>query len=121
MKKILVVDDAVEIAELLSLILVDEGYDVMTLCSARNIKNQLDDYKPDLLLLDVRIYDVDGSDVARELKADPKYRDIKIILISAMFDERTMKDKSSKVCDGYIEKPFSIKRVVNTVSKLMTE
>lgn len=119
MKRILVVDDAQDIAELLTLILENEGYQVRGLSHASDIENQIDIFKPDLLLLDVRIYNLDGYVIADRLKANTKYKNMKIVLISAMFDERKMGLKSNDTCDGFIEKPFSIYRVIKTIADLI--
>lgn len=119
MKKILIVDDQVEILELLEMIFEGEGYQVKTLCQARDIETHIDLFQPELILLDVRISGLDGTQIATKLKSDPSYADIKIILISAMFDHRNNPVKNGVSCDGYIEKPFAMAHIIAIVAELI--
>ncbi|MFP6583970.1 MAG: response regulator, partial [Candidatus Hydrogenedentota bacterium] len=108
---IMIVDDTPANLRLLDGMLGDEGYSVRPFPSGRfALKAALHD-PPDLILLDINMPEMNGFEVCRELKSDPKTKDIPVIYISALDD---VKDKIEAFETGgvdYITKPFQFDEV----------
>src|SRR3989338_1882284 len=103
--KILVVDDEEEICALIRSFLVKRGYAVFT---ANNIAGAVDLVKkesPKLALLDVRLGDESGMDALQKIKEIDK--NIKVIMVTALGDEESIRQAKSLGADDYITKPFT--------------
>ena len=83
-KKILVVDDEPEIVELLKSRLTVSGYDVVTAGDGATALRKVRDEKPDLLILDMMLPDIQGSTICAQVKGDEKTSFIPIILLTAL-------------------------------------
>ncbi|WP_413163439.1 diguanylate cyclase domain-containing protein [Capilliphycus salinus ALCB114379] len=115
--KILIVDDCLDNLLLLQIILNDLGYQVQQANSGEEALTALDGTLPDLILLDIQMPGIDGYDVCKRLKANPKTQEIPIIFISA-FSDPMEKVKAFKLGgEDYITKPFFIEEVVARVEK----
>ncbi|RZK70679.1 MAG: response regulator [Pedobacter sp.] len=108
MKKILIVDDYEDIHDILTFVLQDDQIEVKCLASPALLLNYLQEWKPDLLMLDVHLGEADGRIICSELKVDPFYSHIKVALMSAMADG--WRDVPCKA-DAKIDKPFEIDEV----------
>ena len=104
--------------ELFSTILKAEDYEVETTSSSVNLKNVLPIFLPDLILMDVMLGIDDGRELCQEIK-EIHNKNIPIILISANVD--LLKGYEKCKADAVIEKPFNIKNLVETVSKVLNE
>lgn len=116
MKKVLIVDDYQDIHEILTLVLQDEQITVKCLTSPKLLRNELHEWQPDLLLLDVRLGEADGRLICNELKADPLYSHIKIAVMSALADGW---QELACHADAKIDKPFEIDEVKAIVLNLL--
>jgi PAS domain S-box-containing protein len=109
---ILLVDDLPENLELLSNLLLDLGYEVRRVTSGRMALKTVKIKPPDVILLDIKMPEMDGYQVCQALKADLGLRDIPVIFVSAL-DEAFDKVKAFQVGGvDYITKPFQIEEVV---------
>lgn len=109
---ILVVDDVPDNVRLLSTMLTTQGYKVRKIIKGELTLEVAQVNPPDLILLDIMMPNVSGFDVCRQLKAEPKTRDIPIIFLSAS-DETLDKIMAFSVGgEDYITKPFEIREVV---------
>lgn len=117
---ILVVDDTRENLRLLSTVLSDSGYKVRKAINGTLALRAVGVAKPDLILLDIRMPDLDGYEVCQKLKADPRTADIPVIFISAL-DEVIDKVKAFEVGGvDYITKPFEMQEVLVRVKNQLT-
>ena len=108
---ILVVDDTVANLQLLSNLLKEEGYKIRAARSGELALRAVQHVKPDLILLDIKMPEMDGYEVCRLLKETPEHRDIPILFISALTDAED-KVKAFKMGGvDYIAKPFQIEEV----------
>lgn len=116
MPKVILVDDDPDIAEVVEIILVNHGFEVVTISDGRQVLETVAGFQPDVILLDVNIADIDGRDVCKELKADDSpYSHIPVVLFSAMHDlKHTFPE--CKASD-FISKPFNTSHLVNTLKK----
>jgi len=110
MKKILVVDDDIDILEVVEIILISHGFDVYTHTSGYNVPLIVTDYKPDIILLDISLPDRSGTEICKELK---ETHDIPILLFSA----HASPEEAYKGCnaDGFIDKPFDITDLLKAI------
>jgi putative two-component system response regulator len=113
---VLIVDDTLANLQLLTSILKEEGYKVRPASSGAMAIQAIAKKMPDLILLDIKMPDMDGYSVCQELKANPHTQDIPIIFISALSDI-TDKVKAFNVGGlDYINKPFQFEEVKARVS-----
>jgi CheY-like chemotaxis protein len=113
-KKVLVVDDDKDIRELIHLILEMEGYAVTELDNGHGVLEVIQALRPDVVLLDVMLGDMDGRDICKYLKNDPEVRDIPIIIVSASHGQHTMHEKQCGAND-YLAKPFDMNDLIDHV------
>jgi two-component system, OmpR family, alkaline phosphatase synthesis response regulator PhoP len=109
---ILVVDDEEDILELVRYNLVKEGYRVTMVASGEEALKSARTAQPDILLLDLMLPGVDGLEVCRFLKQDPKTQHIPIIMLSAKGEEADIVTGLELGAADYITKPFSPKVLV---------
>jgi two-component system alkaline phosphatase synthesis response regulator PhoP len=106
-ERVLVVDDEEDILELIQYNLSKEGYEVATAASGELALQQARATLPDLVLLDLMLPGVDGLDVCRLLKSDPRTAHIPIIMLTAKTEEADVVTGLELGADDYITKPFS--------------
>ena len=112
---ILVVDDTPANLRLLSQMLAEHGYLVRPVPDGLLALAATQAQPPDLILLDIRMPEMDGYEVCRRLKADPQTRDIPIIFISALGETEDKVKAFSVGGVDYITKPFQIEEVLARV------
>ena len=113
--EILVVDDTPASLQLLTKILTDHGYRVRPASNGLLALRSVDAKAPDLILLDVKMPDLDGFEICRRLKADERSRDIPVLFISAL-GETVEKVKGFEIGGlDYITKPFETEEVLARV------
>jgi len=114
-ESILVVDDTPANLRLLSQMLSQEGYRVRAVTSGTRALASVQVSRPDLILLDIKMPELNGIEVCEHLKADPRTRDIPIIFVSALNE---LEDKVQAFAAGgvdYITKPFQFAEVLARV------
>lgn len=113
MAAILVVDDEEPIRQLLAAVLSDHGYRALLARNGQHALEILSEERPDLVLTDVMMPLLTGTDLCRHLKADPETRGIPVILISGA--GREVADGSG--ADDYLDKPFHLEEVEALVER----
>jgi DNA-binding response OmpR family regulator len=116
MKKIVIVEDEVELAEITRSYLVKEGYNVKIISDGKEALDYLMVNSVDLLILDIMLPDVDGYTICEEVR---KKSNIPIMIISARHEEEDKILGLELGADDYIEKPFSVKELVARVKAQM--
>jgi CheY-like chemotaxis protein len=120
-ESILVVDDNLANARLVSYLLERKGYLVRTAVDARDALATLDEFQPELILMDIQLPGMDGLALARTLKADPRRRHIAIVALTAYAmkgDEERAKEAG---CDGYVSKPIDTRTLPGLVSEILAK
>jgi two-component system response regulator VicR len=112
LKKILVVDDEKPISDIVKFNLTKEGFDVYTAYDGQEALDQVEEVKPDLILLDIMLPKVDGLEVAREVR---KKYDMPIIMVTAKDAEIDKVLGLELGADDYVTKPFSNRELVARV------
>jgi len=113
MPRILIVDDDVDLLFLGSSLLKQRGFDVLSLSSADEVFETVQAYKPHLILLDVKLGDMDGRNICLKLKKDPETSFIKIILYSA-FPETSV-EYSKYGADDFVVKPYEFNHLIERI------
>lgn len=113
-KKILVVDDDSAILEMLDEVLSYYGYDVSTLSRADRVFDRIQDYHPDLILMDIMLAGMDGRTICRAIKSVKGANEIPIILISASESGATCMSKEGSP-DDFVQKPFDVNFLISKI------
>lgn len=108
-KKILVVDDEKDIVEMIAFNLQRNGYDVITAHNGNDALDLAEQQAPDLILLDLMMPGLDGTEVTRRLKADPRTKKIPLVMLTAKSEETDVVVGLTLGADDYVAKPFSMK------------
>lgn len=114
---ILVVDDEEPVRQLLASVLTDHGYRALQARNGRQALEIMQADQPDLVLTDVMMPVLSGTDLCRHLKADPATRAIPIILLSAV--GRDVMDGCG--ADDYLDKPFHLHEVEALVDRWLRQ
>ena len=115
MSKILVIDDDRSICETLELYLTEEGYKVVTAATGTEGLNKFVEHSPDVVILDIRLPDVDGFTILEDLRKDDE--NVKVIMITAYHDmESTINAMKSGAFD-YIHKPVNVDELDMAIRK----
>ena len=114
-KKILVVDDEVDLVETIRFPLEMEGFNVLVSFNGEDALNQARKEKPDLILLDLMLPKLDGYKVCRLLKFDERYKDIPILMLTAKTQEKDKLLGKETGANEYITKPFDIDELMKKV------
>jgi len=118
-KRILVVDDEVDVTELLSYHLRQRGFEVKALNDSRLALETARQFRPELVVLDIMMPDFSGLQVCRLMRADSSLKDIPIIFLSAKTEEGDRIDGFESGADDYVCKPFSPKELMLRVSAIL--
>ncbi len=120
MRKILIVDDEMDLRLILEKRFTGEGYSVITAYNGNNTLSLAKSEQPDVIVLDRVLGDMLGEEVAVKLRDDPETKDIPIIFLSALFS----KEDEIKNCHIFnkspmFAKPYDVKELVTTIRKLL--
>ena len=117
MNKILIVDDNLDLSKVLERYfkrnniicrIVSEGEQIFSACAS---------FDPDLILLDIKMGDLDGRTICKDLKTNNNTNQIPVIMLSALYDiEEKIKDCKA---DDYISKPFDLSEILIKVKKYL--
>ena len=119
-KKIVYVEDELEMIDLVKLILNRKGYEVIGAAGGREGLDIIRDVVPDLVLLDLMMPDIEGWDVYQQIRADEATKHIPVIVVTAKAQniDKVLGLHIAKVND-YISKPFSPQDLVTSVEKVL--
>jgi len=118
-KEILIVDDEPSIVVPIQFLMEQQGYSVLVAENGEDALDVIYKYKPDLILLDIMLPRIDGYEVCEIVRLDPRYRDIKIIFLTAKGREVEIAKGLALGADAYITKPFSNTELIAKVKELL--
>jgi len=116
---VLVVDDEPNIVLSLEFLMKQAGYDVRVARDGEAALRAIEEKVPDLILLDVMIPKRDGYDVCQAIRANPGWKDVRIIMLTAKGREVEREKGIALGADDYITKPFSTREVVDRVEQFL--
>ena len=120
-KKILIVDDEKDVLFVLEKELTARGYSVIAADNGLEALNLAKSEHPDLIILDIWMPDMDGSEIAARLKEDLTTRDIPIIFLTCLFQKREGEEQGRVVAGNVlIAKPYDIRALSTEIRELLT-
>ena len=120
-KKILVVDDEVDLVKTVQFSLELEGYKVLVSYNGEDALNQARKENPDLILLDIMLPKLDRYKVCRLLKFDEKYKHIPILMLTAKTQEKDKVLGIETGADEYITKPFDMDELMEKIKAYLNK
>ncbi len=117
--RVLVVEDEPSIVDSLSFLMKQAGFAVQVARDGDTALRVLESQIPDLILLDVMLPRRDGFDVCRAIRANPDWRRVKIIMLTAKGRDLDRRKGLELGADDYITKPFSTREIVERVRGLL--
>jgi two-component system response regulator RpaA len=115
-KKILVVDDDAEIVDLLVEVLTRDGrFEVKTATSGYEAGIQTQRFRPDCILLDYMLPDVNGNVVCHTIRKNPEFENIRIIIVSGVIKQEEIDQLLKSGAQDFIKKPFDINDLINRI------
>lgn len=118
-EKILIIDDELHIVELLKYNLESNGYKTLYALNGRDGLSEVFEKKPDLILLDVMLPEMDGFDVCKEIKKNKEFEAVPIIMLTAKGEEFDKILGLELGADDYITKPFSVRELLARIKVVL--
>lgn len=116
-RKVLIVDDDPEIVELIVDVLGRDGrFETQTASSGYEAGMATEKFRPELILLDYMLPDVNGNVVCQTIKRNPDFEDIKIIIVSGVVKREEIEQLLKSGAEDFIKKPFTVKELSNKVA-----
>lgn len=117
--KILVIDDDYELLKLIRLLLGRIGADTITCTDGQSALHELQRVKPDLIILDLMLPDVDGFQLLRIIRAQQTFADVPLLILSARVDPEWIRKGLEGGADGYVTKPYIATNLIERVRLLL--
>ncbi len=119
-KKILIVDDDEEIVELLTDVFKRDGrFEIKTASSGYDAGVLTQQFRPDVILLDYMLPDVNGNVVCQTIRKNPEFENIKIIIVSGVIKQDEIDRLLKAGAEDFVRKPFSIAELINKITAVL--
>ncbi len=115
--KILIVDDEVGIIDEIREFLTEEGYDVRTADTVKEGIKILEEFKPDVLIVDMKLPDASGIDVLRVCRA--QLPNTKTMVVTGYVDQKVMDEAENLGRDMFLQKPFDLMTLIEQIQKFL--
>jgi excisionase family DNA binding protein len=119
-RKALIVDDDVELVELLRDMLDSDGrFEIRTANNGFDAGMLVKEYRPDIIILDVMLPDINGKEVCQRVRSDPSMDDVQIICISGMVEQDRIADLKASGANDFLQKPFEVDTLMDRICRLL--
>jgi two-component system, OmpR family, response regulator RpaA len=119
-RKALLVDDDVELVELMSKVLEEDGrFEVRVASNGFDAGMMVKEYRPDIIILDVMLPDINGKEVCQRVRADTTLEDVRVLCISGMVEEDKIQELRLAGADEFMHKPFEIDHLIDRMCLLL--
>ncbi len=119
MAKIIIIDDSADLLLLISIIIKREGHESISLTSPVELMQKIEEYSPDLIILDVNLGNYNGKEVCKSIKANRASKNIPVLLTSA--SPELLTDFKVYHADDTLEKPFELSTITNKIKALLNK
>src|SRR5260370_20469798 len=111
-RKVLLVDDDAELVELMNKVLDEDGrFEVRIASNGFDAGMMVKDYRPDIIVLDVMLPDINGKEVCTRVRGDATLEDVRILCISGMVEEDKVQELKLSRADDFRRNPFAIRQL----------
>src|SRR5438093_12306329 len=112
-RKVLLVDDDTELVELMTKVLEEDGrFEVRIAQTGFDAGMMVKAYRPDMIVLDVMLPDINGKEVCQRVRADNTLEDVRVICISGMIEDDKIQELRDAGADDFLHKPFEIEELI---------
>jgi two-component system, OmpR family, response regulator RpaA len=112
-RKVLLVDDDPDLVEMMSKVLEDDGrFEVRVAGNGFDAGMMVKEYRPDLIVLDVMLPDINGKEVCQRVRSDPNLEDVRILCISGMIEDDKIQELRDAGADDFMHKPFDVEVLI---------
>jgi excisionase family DNA binding protein len=119
-RKVLLVDDDNELVELMTKVLEEDGrFEVRIASNGFDAGMMVKEYRPDMIVLDVMLPDINGKEVCHRVRADTTLEDVRILCISGMIEEDKVQELRLSGADDFLHKPFDIEELIDRMCGLL--
>jgi excisionase family DNA binding protein len=119
-RKVLLVDDDLELVELMTKVLEDDGrFEVRIANNGFDAGMMVKEYRPDLIVLDVMLPDINGREVCHRVRGDLSLEDVRILCISGMVEDDKIQELKLAGADDFLHKPFDIEHLIDRMCSLL--
>ena len=119
-RKALIVDDDEELVELIRDVFDADGrFDVRVANNGFDAGMMVKEYKPDIIVLDVMLPDINGKEVCQRVRSDSSLDDVRIVCISGMVEADKIDDLKEAGADDFMQKPFEVDSLFACVCGLL--
>ncbi|HEX5271828.1 MAG TPA: response regulator [Gemmataceae bacterium] len=119
-RKVLLVDDDMELVELMTKVLEDDGrFEVRVANNGFDAGMMVKEYRPDLIVLDVMLPDINGKEVCHRVRGDLSLEDVRILCISGMVEDDKIQELKLAGADDFLHKPFDIEHLIDRMCSLL--
>ena len=119
-RKLLIVDDDQELVELMSDAFARDGrFEIKTANNGFDAGMLVKEFRPDLVVLDIMLPDINGKEVCQRVRADPTLEAVKVICISGMVEADKVADLRAAGADDFMQKPFQVERLLDRCCELL--
>ncbi|TSA45184.1 MAG: response regulator [Deltaproteobacteria bacterium] len=118
---ILVVDDSLTVRRLVTQALEEAGFQVMTAENGKQAMKRVQEHKPDLIISDINMPEMNGIEFCKRIHADPTLALIPFVTMSSNSDRAVMRRLLQWGASSYLVKPFNLEQIVITVEKLLSD
>ncbi len=120
-RKLLLADDSLAIQKVIELTFEDEGMQVVSVANGQQAVERLEEVRPDIVLADVFMPELNGYEVCERIKRDERFRHIPVVLLVGSFEPFNEAEARRVGADDYLTKPFqSIRQMVSKVGSLLS-
>jgi len=119
-RKVLIVDDDEELMELLSDVFARDGrFEIRTANNGFEAGMSVKEFRPDLVVLDVMLPDINGKEVCQRIRSDDSLEAVKIICISGMVEQDKVAELKAVGANDFMHKPFNVDRLLDRACDLL--
>ncbi len=119
-RKVLIVDDDEELVELIEDVLLRDGrFEVKSVNNGFDAGMMVKDYRPDIIVLDVMLPDINGKEVCQRVRSDKSMDDVRIVCISGMVEEDKVGELKAAGADDFMHKPFEVEKLIERMCQLL--
>lgn len=117
-RKILIVDDDNDLVDLMVDVLARDGrFEIRSVDNGFDAGMMVREYRPDLIVLDVMLPDINGREVCQRVRSDEKTSDIKILCISGMVEDDKIGELRDAGADDFLHKPFEVEVLIERICR----